>query len=55
MSKQDGLQGGQGRGEHRTRRDTERITYERARTAGADRDTARRIARKVAHTVHGRD
>lgn len=53
MSKdREGLNAGRGIGEHRTARDTERITYERARSAGASRERARRIAQDVARNVH---
>lgn len=50
----DGLQSGDGRGEHRSARDTERITYERARSVGMPRDRARSVAREVARDVHTR-
>lgn len=48
----DGLNGGQGRGEHRTPADTRRITEERLRSAGVDRSTAKREAERVARQVH---
>lgn len=48
----DGLQAGEGRGEHRSPADTRRITYERARSAGQSRDEARRTADSVARQVH---
>jgi len=54
MSKRDGLNGGQGRGEHATPQDTRRITYERARSAGQSRTEARKTAESVARQVHSK-
>lgn len=56
MSRRDryGIDAGKGIGEHRSRADTARITYERARSLGADRDTARKVADKVARDTHDR-
>jgi len=48
----DGLKGGQGIGEHRTPTDTRRITYERLRSAGVDKSTARKQAEVVARNTH---
>ena len=48
----DGLKGGQGRGEHRTPEDTRRITYERLRSVGVDKSTARQQAEVVARQTH---
>lgn len=48
----DGLNGGQGRGEHRTPADTRRITEERLRSVGVDKSTARKQADAIARQVH---
>lgn len=47
-----GVDAGRGIGEHRSPRDTRRITYERARSMGADRATATKMAEKVAANLH---
>jgi hypothetical protein len=46
------IKAGEGRGEHRTPRDTRRITEARLREAGFDQSTARRAADAVARDVH---
>lgn len=53
MSDRDGLGSGKTT-EHRTARDTERITYERARSVGVPQDRARAIASEVARQVHSK-
>ncbi len=51
----EGLGAGQHQhGEHKTRRDTERISYDRLRSAGQSRSQSREGARKVAREVHDR-
>lgn len=46
------VKAGEGRGEHGSIAQTERITYDRLRTSGMSRDEARRMSREAAEATH---